>query len=338
MKDLVIGDVHFGIKSNSTEWLDKQIDFFKTQIYDIIYKESPDRVVFLGDIFDVRYSTNTMVGVTVKELFRDMFKKFHSKRFFIIAGNHDYYSPLIEHERYSTYKMVFGKEFEKEYQNLQILDEGYFVDHDGTAFLPWYWTENEERWSTFLHDNKNVGMIYCHSDLEHWDSGRIVAKGDIKVYSGHIHYPWKSDKDGLHNLGACCAFTFGDVNTSRYVYIINDRKIINYYENTTTPKFRRFYNEEIFTLQEEDTDNSFIQLCIGTSYINKAQYIERIKEIKNTFVNASIKVNVIDDSIVDDIRIREDFNTDIGKYIEDNVPDELKPKYEYIKNKLIENE
>ena len=35
MRELVIGDVHFGVKSNSVEWLTKQCKLFDTQITDI---------------------------------------------------------------------------------------------------------------------------------------------------------------------------------------------------------------------------------------------------------------------------------------------------------------
>lgn len=337
MKDLVIGDVHFGIKSNSVIWLEKQIEFFNTQVIDTIKSEQPDRVVFLGDVFDVRYSLNIQIGLDVKEMFINLLNKFKDINFYIICGNHDLYSPLIENSKYSTYKVLFGSEFTDKYKNLVIIDDDYLIENR-TAFLPWWWTENESRWETFLHDNKhNVDIIYCHSDLEHWESGRITAKEDIKVYAGHIHYPWMNKLQGLFNLGACCAFTFNDVNSSRYIYIIEDGKIINQIENTTTPFFKRYYNEEIFTLTEDDVDNSFVQLCIGSSLINKAQYIERVKEIKSQFINANIKVNIVDDSVVDDIRIRQDFNTNIAEYIESNIPEDLQDKYNAIKERLNGN-
>ena len=44
MKDLVIGDIHFGIKTNSPVWLEHQVNFFEKQIFPIIKKNNYDRV------------------------------------------------------------------------------------------------------------------------------------------------------------------------------------------------------------------------------------------------------------------------------------------------------
>ena len=52
MRDLVIGDIHFGIKSNSIEWLEKQCKLINTQVTAIVKTKDIDRIVFLGDVFD----------------------------------------------------------------------------------------------------------------------------------------------------------------------------------------------------------------------------------------------------------------------------------------------
>ena len=36
MRDLIIGDIHFGVKSNSIEWLEKQCKLINTQVVDIV--------------------------------------------------------------------------------------------------------------------------------------------------------------------------------------------------------------------------------------------------------------------------------------------------------------
>ena len=43
MKDLVIGDCHFGIKTNSIFWLNKQIEFFDKVVMPTIRTENIDR-------------------------------------------------------------------------------------------------------------------------------------------------------------------------------------------------------------------------------------------------------------------------------------------------------
>ena len=72
MRDLVIGDIHFGVKSNSIEWLEKQCKLINTQVTDIVKTKDTGRIVFLGDVFDVRYSINQQVASEVKTCIRNL--------------------------------------------------------------------------------------------------------------------------------------------------------------------------------------------------------------------------------------------------------------------------
>ena len=59
----------------------------------------------------------------------------------------------------------------------------------------------------------------------------------------------------------------------RYLYIIEDHKIVEQIQNDTTPKFKRIYNEEIFGVKEDFFKNSQVQLCISSNNVNKDKYI-----------------------------------------------------------------
>ena len=139
MKTLLIGDVHFGCRSNNISWLELQLEFFEKQVIPEIESGDYDNVVFLGDVFDIRYSINEQVGIEVKDLFRKL--SHVSREVIVVAGNHDYYSPLQEFQHYNAYSLVFGPEFVAAHPNLHfITDAPYFSD--GMLFLPWYWTED----------------------------------------------------------------------------------------------------------------------------------------------------------------------------------------------------
>ena len=99
MRELVIGDLHFGIKNNSVTWLESQLSFFEKQIFNIIKSEDLNRIVFLGDVTDVRYAINQQVGIEVKNIIRKLAKNFN-KDIYFVCGNHDYYSPLEEFINY----------------------------------------------------------------------------------------------------------------------------------------------------------------------------------------------------------------------------------------------
>lgn len=338
MREVLIGDMHFGVKSNSITWLEYQLEYIRKQLFEIIDTQHIDRIIFLGDLFDVRYSINQQIGIEVKNLIRELSKRFKGDIFFI-AGNHDYYSPLEEFAGYNAYKLVFGKEFVDTYKNCHFVTIEPYLSSDGALFLPWYFTENTDHFDEILYryDFKNeVKVIYCHTDLSVWPGARITALRGKPVYSGHIHNVYDDPIGNLHNLGAALPLTFNDVNQSRYLYILEDYKIVDKIENITTPKFKRIYNEQIFTIDDSYFDNSFIQLCISNSNINKAKYIDRLKEIKLKFISNNIRVHIIDDNEIEQLQTMDGFNANINQYIEENIPDNLKEKYELIKKKLFE--
>ena len=339
MRKLVIGDLHFGIKSNSLSWLESQLEFFDKQIFDIIENKNIDEIIFLGDLHDVRYSINQQIGIELRNLIRKMLSKFPDKKFIILAGNHDYYSPLEEFSYYNFYELVFGDEFLKCHDNLRIINQDPWIEDDGSLYLPWYWTDNTDHFDEILYNydfSRDVKSIYCHADLTCWPGARIGSLKGCPVYSGHIHYIYDDEIGNLHNLGSALALTFNDVNQARYVYIIEDHKIVEKIENNTTPKFKRLYNEEIFTVDDDYFKNSFIQLCISSNNVNKAKYIDQIKHLKTTYIDANIRLHVIDDDTNIETLNVQGFNTNISQYIDDNIPEHLDDKYVKIKNKLAE--
>ena len=105
MKQLLIGDCHFGTSSNSIVWLENQLKFFHTQFIEVLDSREVDRIVFLGDLTDIRYSINQQVGIELKNLIRELSDKYSDKEFFFIAGNHDYYSPLEESNTNSCFHL-----------------------------------------------------------------------------------------------------------------------------------------------------------------------------------------------------------------------------------------
>lgn len=339
MRSLVIGDVHFGIKTNSLIWLESQIKFFNDQIFPTIENKNVDRIIFLGDLYDIRYSINQQIGIELKKLFREMLDKYKDKQFILLAGNHDYYSPLEEFVNYNCYELIFGEEFLKCHPNLRIVSNDPWLDKDGSLFLPWYWTENTDHFDEILYQynfSSEVSSVYCHADLSLWPGARIGSLKGCPVYSGHIHSVIFDEIGNLYNLGAALALTFNDVNQKRYLYIIEDHKIVDKIENVTTFQFKRIFNEEIFDVDDNFFKNSYIQICVSSTNINKAKYIEQIKNLKYTYYDSNIRVHVIDDDTNIETLSIEGFNTNISQYIENNIPTHLDDKFVKIKNKLAE--
>ena len=81
-------------------------------------------------------------------------------------------------------------------------------------------------------------------------------------------------------------------------------------------------------------NNSYVQLCISSNNINKAKYVEQIKELKNTYVDSNIRLHTIDEDTDMTTLSVATFNTNIETYIEDNIPEYLDEKYQIIKDKI----
>lgn len=363
---LVIGDVHFGIKSNSIPWLESQLKFFREQIFPIIENAelyNISDVVFLGDLFDIRYSTNNYISIEIKKLFREMIGLIENTdvKIFCLAGNHDYYSPIEELKEYNTYESVFGEEFLYKYgEDFEyVTDKGSLVlkynDNIGIGniiLLPWYETENRENFKKHIKDisffNKThkenpVRAIYCHTDLESEfaDEPEIASalkELDIPIYSGHIHYMYTNKEKKFYNVGACCSFTFNDANQSRYVYIINEKenKCVRI-ENVTTPKFIILRDEEIFDENPKYYNNNYVEFIISECNKNQLRYKEQITKLKLQYPSSNIKVKIVTDSTLFCTNNGISINTNIEQYIENNIPDNLKDNLNIIKEELSQN-
>jgi hypothetical protein len=339
MRDLIIGDLHIGIKNNSLTWLESQLDFFDKQIFKTIEEKNIERVIFLGDIYDIRYSINQQVGLELQKKIREMLEMFPHINFYMVAGNHDYYSPLEEFAEYNVYNILFPVEFLQIHQNLKIINKDPYLTDDGCLMLPWYWTENPDHIDELLYNydfTNEVSAIFCHTDLTTWPGARIASFKGTPIYSGHIHFIVEDQLCNLHNIGASIPLTFNDVNQDRYIYILEDHIINEKIKNITTPQFKRAYNEQIFELIDEYFENSYVQLCISSTNVNKAKYVEHIKEIKNKYINSNIRLHIIDDNTNLDTLTVDGFNTNLETYIEQNIPEHLDDKYNLIKQKLQE--
>lgn len=339
MKQLLIGDCHFGVKGNSLIWLTKQIEFFKKQVIPVL-DENPDirRVVFLGDLMDIRYAVNQQIGYEVKALLMKMFIMFKNIEFVFICGNHDLYSPDERFVMYNCYNTMFGI-YGDDLKNVYFVTESPRLLKDGCLFLPWWWTENTDHFDELLYSydfKDDVRCVFCHTDLSRWPGARTAALNGVPVYSGHIHNEWSNLTANLYNLGAAFAFTFNDVDQDRYIYILDDDfKISEKIQNTVTWKFRQCFNEDIFSLGDDDFENTYMRLCISQSNMRNARYIDQIKYLRSQYINANMSLYIIDDDIAeqkindtgDNIQTKI---SNINNYISDSIPSELKQKYDIL--------
>lgn len=339
---LVIGDMHFGIKQNSSIWLSKQVDFIKKQIIPLIENSEElniDSIAFLGDLFDVRQSINIMVANTIFKLISELIDiaKAHNCNVYMLGGNHDYYSSFQEKCDLNNYNILFNEEFLRSRENLQITTKGsskLWKQDKYMLILPWFETEVKENFVKNLKKAKadsNCIGIYAHTDLfviPDTETLKLVNSFNKPIYSGHIHFQTFNESKKLYNLGAACAFNFNDSDQDRFIYIINENhnKIIKI-KNETTPEFKTIiYRKKETDLDSLQPDNYYRFQCRPDDVKSLRQEISK-SQLKNVTIqiqfngsiaksDCSIKANNIYEFITKNIppNLIKTFNETIQKY------------------------
>lgn len=306
MTDFFFTDTHFGCRNHSMTWWKSQRDFIYEQFIPTIKKYDEVRVIHLGDVYDSRSGINMLIAKGTRKMFEDIAALDNVKEVIIIAGNHDFYSPnndevcsieVLLHDIPKT-RLVLRKCYET----------------DTEIFVPWY---EAEFWLGDIMKNKKT--IYTHTD---------ITRGTYEspIFSGHIHYP--VFRDNIFSLGSCYALTFADANQSRYFYIKEEGKPLEKIANDISIKFWRFYNEEILN-DINLNPNDYIELYVTQQHLAEEQYQSRINDLRTTYKNVWIIPQR------DELEIQSvDITMDMQTIIENSIPDNLKEKFDIIKQRL----
>ena len=320
MKYIVLSDTHFGVKNNSITWMNSQLGFiykeFIPYIQSLKNKGEKVTIIHCGDVFDSRSSINPLVASKVRKMFKDIIQLTQSP-VYVIAGNHDFYSP--NDDSINSLQLVLRgiKEL------CLVTTEHIVIDHEN-VLVPWYVFDDIQVMKSIVATKPK--RIFCHTDLVHLSIEYTQLLKDITVYSGHIHTPQR--KNNLITLGSTFALTFTDCNAERGFYEIDtETNIIHFHAAKNIIKFWRFHNEEIFSIDVDLLRNDYIELYIDKLNLLNDRYSERI-----AFITANVKNSVVIPN-VEQAQLNETVefaNYDIEKICEQNIPDELKPKFHEI--------
>lgn len=322
----IITDTHFGIKQNSTTWLNSQLDFMYNQLIPHIQqvKESElynkIRLIHMGDVFDSRSTISTLVATKVVELFT---KLCSLCEVIIIAGNHDFYSP--NSDDVDTLTLLLKNTG----VTLYIKD---FVKNPipGTntweMFIPWYKWGSETIDSMLKCHKKDIVNIFTHADIVTEQIPFLHLSKDTRVFSGHLHTP--NIKKNLYNIGSCYALSFTDANHDRGYYTMIDNGKPEFHPNKCSIRYWRLYNEDIFNSKKLSAikKNDYIELYISQANMAEVKYIEKINEYTKQFKN----IWVIPQAAELEYDLEKFEGYDIEKITKSMIPKELKDKFDMI--------
>jgi DNA repair exonuclease SbcCD nuclease subunit len=263
-----ITDTHLGVRNNSNEWIDSIREYFFDWFFPLVRENyQPGDVLFhLGDFFDSRQSINLKVlnlGIEVAEEMSSIFKD----GVYIIVGNHDIWGKTNnEVNSLKSIKWIPGVNIIEEPQSIAILDKSFLL-------MPWRKDHEAER--EFLESSAAHDVLCCHADIRglkfnkftRVETGASVDEFEKfrRVYSGHIHYAQKAGN--INMLGSPYEITRSDMDNKKGITLLNVSDLKEtFFENNFSPKFKRFYFNDILESTQEDLEplfrNNFVDIMI----------------------------------------------------------------------------
>jgi len=284
----ILGDIHFGVRANSLEWLDIQKDFFEKHFIPTLERhvQPGDILVQVGDTFDNRQSINIRVLNYAVNLFERLGKILPVH---VIVGNHDIWAKKSNE--------ITSIDSLKWIPNVQIYtDCQRYKWHDKKILLmPWRVDPDHE--AETLANHLDADIVFCHSEVagvrlnarvknEH-GTDTNAYETFTRVYSGHIHY--RQEQGKLLLVGTPYQLTRSDRGNMKGFYMVDlENMEETFYENHVSPKFLKYNITQIYDMTLESFKdqiyNNFVDLFVPSSIattnalshlVNKIQDISR---------------------------------------------------------------
>lgn len=269
----LLADLHFGVRTNSLEWLEIHKDYFYNFFIPMLKekKKEGDALFVLGDIFESRQSLNIRVLNEAINIFIELSKIIP---IYVIVGNHDSFA---RNSLDINSLIVF-----KNIDNITIFDNPDVLETQfGQKLLMMPWIESKEEELKCLNSNQ-ADYLFCHTDfqgimfnkkveIEEGLELKAVSKFK-KVYSGHIHLSQKNKN--VFMIGCIFPLTRNDLGDTKKIVILDfetgKETIIN---NNYSPKFLKYtidgLLERTFENFEKEIQNNFVDIIIDSTWTTK---------------------------------------------------------------------
>jgi DNA repair exonuclease SbcCD nuclease subunit len=249
-KAAVFTDIHFGLKSNSTQHNNDCANFVDWFI-DTAKKNDCEVCFFLGDWHHHRASINIQTlqySLHSLEKLSDSFDMVY-----FIPGNHDLY--------YRDKRDVHSIEWAKHLPNITIIND-WFVKDD-VVIAPWLvssdWKKLETLSGKYLFGHFELPHFYMNAMVEMPDHGELQLDhldGFGTVYSGHFHK--RQFRNNCIYIGNAFPHNYADASDDdRGMMILEWGKKPNFISWPNQPRFRVHKLSEILN----DPDNLLFKDC-----------------------------------------------------------------------------
>jgi hypothetical protein len=345
-KAFIVGDLHFGVRANSQEYLKFQVDWFRNELFPNIEKHGVDHVIFLGDVNDSRISLSPLIMKRERDLFIELKNKFPEVDFHVILGNHDLY--------YKSTREVHSLDF--------MSDIGYNVYEDPTElvvddrnllFLPWILKDELNDIQLRLAENK-YDCVFGHLEIQGFPMMRgILDKDGLeksifdncgKVFSGHYHL--RSKKGKIQYVGTPYQISRSDEGDQKGIELIDfDTMKSKHIKSKHIPLHLSFSSslQPFDSLNKTLVTNNMLKITLGKelSEVQKIEYVEKINSLRPFSVvfedeeDASLVVNdkEIQNSLKDTLSFLDEYCGIVNVEDDDVDISEIREKFREYFNK-----
>jgi predicted phosphodiesterase len=338
MKLVILGDTHFGARSDSLDF-HRYFQRFYEEIFFPYLKEHNITTIFqMGDLFDRRKFINFNSLYLARKYFFDICKT-NNITLHTLIGNHDVaFKNTLE---VNSPSLVIS-----DYNNIVVYKDFASVDFDGLAVdvVPWLCDDNESKIFKQIKDSKSE-ICFGHFEISGFemDKGNLceigidkksLAKYDI-VLSGHFHH--KSSDKNITYVGTPYEMTWSDYKDPKGFHVFDtETRELEFIANPFT-----MFNKIVYDDSESDfeTWKSFDFSKFKDTYLKVVVLNKQNPYLFDHVLDSIYKVGCSDVSIVEDftdtvleddeiIDQAEDTMTILSKYIDvieiDVEPEKLK--------------
>lgn len=318
----LVTDTHFGVRSNSREWMDIIESYFYNFYIPLLKREYQpgDIIVHCGDTFDSRQSINLYVLNKGQEIIEALSQ---IAPVYLIIGNHDIFM------KYSN--DINSMKIFKHMKNITVFEKPQMVNFGKKTalFLPWV-DDHTELTEIVQNPENRADILFCHADVKGISFNRYVKVEDGpeaesfkqygQVYSGHIHYAQKFKN--VRMIGAPYELTRSDSGNTKSVWLLDlETNTETSWENTHSPKFLKYRLEWILEKSIDELQelfyNNFVDILVTPQWSLKfpfSAFIENFngyRKITHIIVNEDETQVVESDeaTMVDEISLVSMINT-----------------------------
>jgi DNA repair exonuclease SbcCD nuclease subunit len=232
-KAAVFTDIHFGLKSNSTQHNEDCLNFVKWATAKAM-EQGCETCMFLGDWHNNRASLNIVTLNYSLQALEHMNANF--QRVYFIPGNHDLY--------YRDKRDIQSVEWAKHLPNVEICND--WVSHGNVTIAPWLCGDDHKRIpklkGKYMFGHFELPGYLMNAQIEMPDHGEVQREhftGFEHVFTGHFHK--RQTKKNITYIGNCFPHNYADAgDDDRGLMILEWDKEPEFHAWPDQPRYRVF--------------------------------------------------------------------------------------------------